>query len=271
MPIGGRDRRRLIDGRERTVIQHKSRRCATCRPVGSLSIMRRIAKWSVVPVLVVLLGVAGAGQAGAHNGATTVCGSSRGHLVIARDVQAEVYRVRKGESAVYEYWGCVYGSRKTFLLGEALVSGSPYGSLWVAHVTLAGTTVAYETSSSSSPGGVSESPTSEELDKSAWHIVVAELRARRILHKVPTGVTYPPNPNFVGDGPVTAIEVKSDGAIAWILDTVQPKNRYQVHALDATGERILAVGSNIAPNSLALAGSTLYWMQGGKPFSASLS
>ena len=66
------------------------------------------------------------------------------------------------------------------------------------------------------------------------------------------------------------ILVKGDGAVAWITDTVQSENRYQVHALDKTGARTLAVGSNIDPNSLALAGSTLYWMQGGKPESTPL-
>jgi hypothetical protein len=66
------------------------------------------------------------------------------------------------------------------------------------------------------------------------------------------------------------IVVKNDGAVAWINDTVQEENRFEVHAFDATGERVLAVGSNIAPESLALAGSTLYWTQGGKPFSATL-
>ena len=87
---------------------------------------------------------------------------------------------------------------------------------------------------------------------------------------MPTGVTSPPHQHFVGDGSVTAIQVKSDGAVAWILDTVQSTNRYQIHALDATGERVLAVGSNIAPISLALTGSTLFWTQGGKSMPAML-
>ncbi|MGH9918717.1 MAG: hypothetical protein ACRD6W_07610 [Nitrososphaerales archaeon] len=91
-----------------------------------------------------------------------------------------------------------------------------------------------------------------------------------MLHKAPTGAREPPRKGFVGDGSATAIVVKSDGAVAWITDTVQTKDRYQVHTLDRTGERVLAVGSDIAPHSLALAGSTLYWTQGGKPFSASL-
>jgi hypothetical protein len=244
-------------------IQYRSRQCATFRPADSLKIMSRIAKLSAVPVLVVMLGVAGVGQADARRGAVAVCGSSAGHTVIARNTQAEIYRLRErtSDAATYEYRGCVYGSQRSLQLGLEAVSCSPYGCSAVNHVTLAGTTVAYEAEQSEGIG---------ETERSEWKVVVLELRVGRVLHKVPTGVTYPPNPNFVGDGPVTAIVAKRNGAVAWTLDTVQSKNRYQVHALDATGERVLAVGSNIAPNSLALAGSTLYWTQGGKPASALL-
>ena len=42
---------------------------------------------------------------------------------------------------------------------------------------------------------------------------------------------------------------------------------YTVFALDKAGTRQLAVGSNVVPSSLALAGSTLYWAQGGQAFS----
>lgn len=100
-------------------------------------------------------------------------------------------------------------------------------------------------------------------------MVVRNLRIGQILHRTPTGAKN--HPKFVGDGPTTAIVVKADGAVAWTTDTVQSEDRYQVHALDKTGERTLAVGSNIDPRSLALAGSTLYWTQGGKSESAVLN
>ena len=184
--------------------------------------------------------------------------------MIARNIQAAVYRVHPAGAEIYEYRGCVYGSRRSFRLGIELVSGSPYGFVGVAHVTLAGATVAYEIAKGSNEGN-------GEVINSEWHVVVLDLQTGRVLHKVPTGVTYPPNRRFVGDGPASVIVVKRNGAVAWILDTVQRENRYQVHALDKTGERVLAVGSNIAPTSLALAGSTLYWTQGGKPFSTTLN
>jgi hypothetical protein len=39
----------------------------------------------------------------------------------------------------------------------------------------------------------------------------------------------------------------------------------------SNGIRTLASGPTVAPSSLALAGSTLYWTQEGKPFSAVLN
>ena len=73
--------------------------------------------------------------------------------------------------------------------------------------------------------------------------------------------------------------VKSDGAVAWMVQvnagwTGNPIYR-EVYAVDASGTRLLAEGEEglnpIERGSLALAGSTLYWTQSGKPFSAPLN
>jgi len=37
------------------------------------------------------------------------------------------------------------------------------------------------------------------------------------------------------------------------------------------GTRLLASGFDVSPSSLALAGSTIYWTQGGKPESSTLN
>jgi len=79
----------------------------------------------------------------------------------------------------------------------------------------------------------------------------------------------PAEPGDIGLGETTAIVVKSDGSVAWIVRT---NDGPQVRFADKTGEHLLAAASPaIDPNSLALAGSTLYWTQGGKPMSAALS
>jgi len=78
---------------------------------------------------------------------------------------------------------------------------------------------------------------------------------------------------------VEQIVVKSDGAVAWMVQvnagwTGNPIYR-EVYAVDASGTRLLAEGEEglnpIERGSLALAGSTLYWTQSGKPFSAPLN
>jgi hypothetical protein len=167
---------------------------------------------------------------------------------------------------------------------------SPYGSSTggsggVGHETLAGPIVAYEESSAS--GGLGADPTGRNV------VIVRDLRTGRVLRKVPTGVPLKPEPRYVGVGNVVAIIVKSDGSVAWIADDYErshpsgsPEVSYfDVYAVDKSGTRLLAAGSEIDPSSLALSvtgtnigqgshtapGSTLYWTQGGKPMSAALN
>ena len=101
-----------------------------------------------------------------------------------------------------------------------------------------------------------------------------------MLHRVPTGTPPTPHPGTVGIGNVVSLVVKSDGAVAWIAEdgeVVSPSNpsvkvsAFEVEAVDASGSRLLASGAEIEPHSLALAGSTLYWTQGGKSMSATLN
>jgi hypothetical protein len=97
-------------------------------------------------------------------------------------------------------------------------------------------------------------------------IIVRDLRTGRTLHDTPIKTSeIPQAETFV------SIVAKSDGAAAWIVETDGYVGRYQVHAVDANGSRVLAVGAEIEPRSLALEGNTLYWMQGGKPMSGPLN
>jgi hypothetical protein len=101
-------------------------------------------------------------------------------------------------------------------------------------------------------------------------VVVRELCSGRVLHETLTGTKVTPEPATEGLGTVVALVVKSDGSTAWIVATDAENGGYQVHAVDKTGSRTLATSSAIAPGSLALAGSTLYWTQGEQPMSATL-
>jgi hypothetical protein len=74
--------------------------------------------------------------------------------------------------------------------------------------------------------------------------------------------------------PTTDIVVNASGAvtlIARVEDEQGTLQGYEVHGADKSGSHTLATGTDIAPNSLALAGSTLYWTQGAKPASPALN
>jgi hypothetical protein len=75
----------------------------------------------------------------------------------------------------------------------------------------------------------------------------------------------------VGRGFTYSIVVKSDGAVAWIVASGVARGGNQVRVVDRSGSRVVASGTDVDPQSLALAGSTLYWTQGSKPFSTTLN
>jgi hypothetical protein len=188
--------------------------------------------------------------------------------LIVADAQAEVYEGPSvGEGGpipeVPVIYGCVYRYGKSYELGHPPIEGSPQGGGGTRLYTLTGPTVAFERYS------VTElEPESRYVEE----IVVRDLRNGRVLHRLPTGTpTTPPKNGDVGVGIGTAIVVKSDGAVAWIVVGSGTNGEYQVHAFDKAGGRVLASSREIIPSSLALAGSTLYWTQGGKPMSAVLN
>lgn len=184
--------------------------------------------------------------------------------LIAADTQAQVFAIPQLAKVLF-YVGCAYGRKKSFVIGSANEC-SPHFCNTTSNVTLAGPIVAYENSH------FVEGPLSPSETVSRFFVVVRDLRTGRVIHKVPTGKSLSNSPNLVGAGETKAIVVKADGAVAWIVETkFEPRSEYEVHALDMSGSRVLASGADIAPRSLALADSVLYWTQGGKPFSALLN
>jgi hypothetical protein len=159
---------------------------------------------------------------------------------------------------------CITGRNRALVVSEE-GECSPSGCGGIRHLTLTGVMLAYEEYAT---GSISEP---------AWSlwVTVQNLRTGKVLHSVPTGTLTPPKQYDVGVGPAVAIIVKSDGAAAWIAENEQESKEgspyYEVHAVDKTGTRLLAAGTNINPSSLAVAGNILYWTQGGKPYSAVLN
>ncbi|MGP0101712.1 MAG: hypothetical protein ACLPUT_08855 [Solirubrobacteraceae bacterium] len=167
------------------------------------------------------------------------------HALVA-DAQAEVYET-EGRSE-REMFACAYASGHAYPLGPKPEPGTSSGGGGVEKVTLSGSVVGYEEFVVRTEGS------------SRWTVIVRDLRTGRVLHRADsTG-------SFVQD-----IVLKSDGAVAWIVDTSFLPEEHAVVALDKTGTRTLASGRGVEASSLALAGSTLYWTQAGKPFSAVLN
>jgi hypothetical protein len=206
---------------------------------------------------------------GRHKAAPTCRPPARSRVLLA-DAQAEVYQT--GESPSTErgnIYGCDYAQGHSYYLGHWVETSSSSTS-GIDRETLAGAIVAYESGSGSQ-------------HYVSWLIVVRDLSNGRVLHDVPTGTPAHPEPpsteagvtrQDVGIGPATAVAVKSDGAVAWIAQVAVGGGlpyQYQVHALDSSGDRVLAQGAEVGQSSLALVGSTLYWSEYGKPFSATLN
>jgi len=117
-----------------------------------------------------------------------------------------------------------------------------------------------------------------------YGISVLSLRTGRVVRQLDTGVPSatqtaaagagPSSTQLSGVGPTTTVVLKPDAAVAWIVhDILAPDPpTYQVWKADAGGApTMLATANDIDPASLALAGSTLYWSQGGAAHAATLS
>jgi hypothetical protein len=146
--------------------------------------------------------------------------------VLLADEQAELYIVKERLPRFYGpepvVRGCARGQSRSYLLGEAeerLGSSSGGGSSGVYLETLAGPVVAYAEAYGGKYGEQS----------SAYEMVVRNLATGRVLHKVITE-TLKPEAMSVAVGPLVALVVKSDGAVAWIVETGFPKE-YRVYAI----------------------------------------
>jgi hypothetical protein len=184
--------------------------------------------------------------------------------------------------------GCAYGQKGSYKLGQEYVPQGTEVDSYTRDYTLAGSIVAYEEFFTTATRYTREG----EAVTSSWRVIVRDLRTGRVLHSVPTGTPLKPEPRYVGVGDIAALVLKSDGAVAWIAEDYErsatPRGTgapyFDVYAVDSTGTRLLASGTDVDPSSLALsvgathlgdyphtiAGSTLYWTQGGQSFSATL-
>jgi len=214
--------------------------------------MRGVTIFAIL-VLVLLVAASGANGARTRRQASSKCTQLHARLITA-DAQAQVYEATEphGFPEYLGVWGCAYGHKRPYFLGPLSYGSSTGGSGGVGHETLAGPIVAYEESSTS--GGLGADPTGRNV------VIVRDLRTGRVLHRVPTGVPLKPEQRYVGVGNVVSIVVKSDGAVAWIAEDYErshpsglPEVSYfDVYAVDKSGTRLLAAGTEIDPSALAL-------------------
>lgn len=196
--------------------------------------------------------------------------------------QAEVYSAPEDE--VLSIRACASGQRHTFFVAGCNREEPARACAARAHVTLAGSVVAYE------EGFIAEGQPSEP-SISELRVGVRDLRNGRLLHDVPTGAPLIAEPRYVGVGPVVALVLESDGSVAWIAEDDERtksdgigSSYFDVYAADKTGTRLVASGVDIDPSSLAISvgatnvgapsrsivGNTLYWTEAGKAVSALL-
>jgi hypothetical protein len=239
----------------------------------------------------VLLMLAVAPAAGARTGHRTHSGPvkcSPRRQVLFADAQAQVYPLLESDGETFEIQACLYGQRRSFFVAGCNPHERAVTCARTSNVTLAGSMVAREHAFGSDGRGVLGEQPFEE-----WYVEVRDLRTGRVLHNVPTGAALKPEPRYIGTGPLVKLVLKSNGSVGWIANDYErngsespPEGPYlSVYALDKTGMRRLAAGNGIDPASLALsdggvnapltgrsvAGSTLYWTQGGKAFSTPLN
>lgn len=216
--------------------------------------MRRFVTILAVTVLASILAAASATAAHAGHKATPKCPPAH-EEVFAADAQAIVYKAPESPKGLTgNVFACAYRAKRPYHLGPA-PSGGAAGSANTGPITLVGSIVAYGVGESFEEHGYSE-------------IWVRNLATGKVIHRTPNG--SPAKPGDVGLGETTAIVATSGGSVAWIVRASGELGSIQVRSVDQTGEHLLAASPEIAPDSLALAGSTLYWTQGGKPYTAPL-
>ena len=230
--------------------------------------------------LMLVFGTTPVGEARPGRRVTAKCPPARVHI-LRSGPRAVVYKTKETQFETIEgangperyalhvpvIRGCVRGHGRSHRLGNPYSSyGSPAGGgpNGIGSLRLSGDVVAFERAFESEIEAEPTRGTSRHV------VVVINLRSGEVMHDDPTGTPPEPEANLTGVGPTKALVVKADGAVAWVVENRVSRLVYQVIAVDKTGTRVLATGSDISPHSLTLTGPMLNWTQGGKTFSAPL-
>lgn len=217
--------------------------------VGRLSLVARPAAVAAIS-LTVLAALAVAGLA-AGPASAKVKKCSTGGVTLAAGEQSRVFSKAKAEDD--PVYACRYKTGKKVKLGTYRNCSD---FLSVGLFRLAGPYVAFE---------------SESCDLVAGKGSVKLVDLRTGVTKFSKQAAPVPLMSDEPDYGVQSLVLRPNGSLAWIgryENTSGPPNtNYFVQTKTAT----LDSGASIAGGSLAIAGSTLYWLKGGTPFTATLS
>jgi len=183
-----------------------------------------------------------------------------GVRVLAIDTHAEIYELPEppgnGPSKrLGGIYGCAFANgRRSFL--ASLPEESAHEFFLVPAETIAGVV-----------GAISISSANEAYGSDS--VLVTNLATGRRLTRIRTNgepATYKEEPT----GRVDSMVVMPDGTVAWMVTTGPGFGSYRLLVHEGGQSRTLASGPSLAPKSLALAGDTLYWTEGGHADSATI-
>lgn len=110
----------------------------------------------------------------------------------------------------------------------------------------------------------------DELDH-RYTVIVRDAATGRTLTSAPTGQLVNPDGPDSGIGPTTALALRRDGAVAWIVrDETAADTQHEVWVGQGRARTRLARAPDIAPQSLRLSKQRVCWTQGGAPRFSSL-
>jgi hypothetical protein len=188
-----------------------------------------------------------------------------GWETVAENVFARIYTVEgvNGGEPETRFFACRLDSDRSKLLGREYF---PYsGQDFVDHIVLANEKVAYVTGFQDYRYGPRKQFSLRMLDMATFTI---ELDRRYEV----------PGPSGAYDRAITAVVLKANGSVAWILNRTDygvggPNftQTYEVHKSDTSGaDGLIDSSPDIDPTSLALNGSVLTWTRSGETQSATL-
>lgn len=195
--------------------------------------------------LSVLLACAGSAQAARPRPHRAPTCAAKGSTTVALNPQARLYvRSQRGDADQHLLIGCLLGSGRTLQLDSWFSCDCSRGDESGPQVWLRGAVVAINRYSC---------PPDPTLGDCVGGARTLDLRTRRTLRRANTG-TF-----------VSALVLGPRGAFAYV------SSAGAVAKSDAGGEGVLDAAPGIEPDSLAIAGSRVYWTRAGAPQSALLT